>query len=565
MTLVKGRHSLKLGANVRRNNPAISNNPDCDFGCYTFDGSMTGFDYADFLLGIPSSTRRNFRAPNAYSRWTNIGLYAQDDFKLSPKLTLNLGLRWEYTQPASDKNDLIYTFNPATDGLVVPNQKSLGFVSSLYPSNIPIQTAQQAGYPRNLVQANWRNFGPRVGFAYLPLSGSSFVLRGGYGLYYSPLVGSNVGDGLFQGGPYGSSEEFFNELNNGVPAFQFPSPFGGAAALPDQRAESLVKNLRTPYIQQWNITAEREMRGKIVARVSYRGFRSNQLVWEHDLNSPPASTNPANEDTYFPYPNFYKAYLNENGGIQKFHAMDLGVERKFTSGLTFQSQYTLAKNQSDVGDDYERNGVENPYNRARDFGNVSFMPRHRWISNVLYDLPIGRSKAFGANLNRLANAAAGGWTVSAILVEQSGQFLDVQYSGVDLLNNRVRGGRPDCVAGAGFYPADQSIAGFLNSAAFTLPAAGSFGSCPRNAVNGPGINDLNFSLQKSFHFAERATLRFTTTATNAFNHPIFKNENTTITSGGFGQITGVLGQGSNRDTLGAAGYRLIQIGARIDF
>ncbi|HWB97440.1 MAG TPA: TonB-dependent receptor, partial [Bryobacteraceae bacterium] len=565
VTLAKGRHNFKMGVHIRRNNPNISNNPDCDFGCYGFDGSFSGFDYADFLLGIPSNTTRNFRAPNSYGRWTDTALYIQDDFKVRQRLTVNLGLRWEYPQPASDKNDLIYTFNPATDGVVVPNEKSLRFISPLYPRTIPVQTAQQAGYPSSLVRSNRKNFGPRVGFAFLPLRGNSLVVRGGYGIYYSPLVGANLGDGIFQGGPYGSSEQFFNQVTNGVPLFQFPNPFGGNPDLPTQAAESLSKDLRTPYIQQWNLTVEREMRSKIVLRATYRGFRTNRLVWSYNLNQPPASTNSANEDTYFPYPNFFRAYLSENGGIQKFNGLDLSVERKFASGLTFQSQYTLAKSQSDAGDDGERNRVEDPYNRARDFGNVSFMPRHRWVSNVLYDLPVGKGKRFGANMNALANGVLGGWTVSAILVEQSGQFLDVQYSGVDILNNRNRSGRADCVAGASFYPENQSISQYLNAAAFALPALGTFGNCVRNAVNGPGINTLNLSVQKSFRMAERATLRFLGIATNAFNHPIFSNQNTTITSGAFGQITSVLGSGSNRDTLGAGGSRLIQIGVRVDF
>jgi outer membrane receptor protein involved in Fe transport len=567
VTYVKGRHNLKMGVNIRRNDPNISNNPGCDFGCYSFDGSMTGFDYADFLLGIPANTTRNFRAPVGYARWTNMGLYVQDDYKLTPKLTLNLGLRWEYTQPASDKNSLIYTFDPATDGVVVPNQKSLQFVSPLYPTSIPVQTAQQAGYPSTLVQSNWKNFGPRVAFAYRPFGGGNFVIRGGYGVYYSPLIGTNIGDGIFQGGPYGSSEQFFNTISKGGPCLQFPDPFTGCtASVAGQTADSLSKSLRTPYVQQWNLTAEREIKGNVVVRATYRGFRADQLAWSYNLNTPPASTNNNNENTYFPYPNFYKAYMTYNGGITKFNGMDLSVERKFTSGFTFQSGYTLAKNQSDVGDDGERNTPENAYDRARDFGNVSFMPRNRWVSNVLYDLPFGKGKQFASNLNRFADMAVGGWTVSSILVAQSGQFLDLQYSGVDILNNRNKSGRPDCIAGQSYYPSNQSIGNYLNAAAFALPAIGDFGTCPRNAVNGPGITSLNLSLQKSFHLSEKATFKILGVATNALNHPIFRNENTNISSGSFGQITSVFGSGTtNRDSLGAAGSRLIQIGGRIDF
>jgi hypothetical protein len=566
VTLTKGRHNVKMGTLVRRNDPNIANNPGCDFGCYAFDASLSGFDYSDFLLGLPATTTRNFRTPPGYSRWTNMGLYVQDAFKVNPKLTLNVGVRWEYTGAASDKRGEIYTFDPAIDGVVVPDQNSLKFVSPLYPTSIPIQTAKQAGYPSTLINSAWKDFAPRVSFAYLPFNSSNMVIRGGYGIFFSPLIGTNVGDGIFQGGPFGSSEQFFNQITNGVPQFQFPEPFGGSASLPGQTADSLVKNLRTPYVQQWNITVEKEMRGKIVARASYRGFRSDQLAWSHNLNAPPASTNNGNENNYFPYPNFYKASITESGGVQKLAAMDLGVERKFTSGFTFQSQYTLAKNQSDVDDDGERGTPEDPYNRARDMGNISFMPRHRWISNVLYDLPFGKGKPYASNLNPIANQLVGGWTVSAILVEQSGQFLDLSYSGVDILNNRNKSGRPDCVAGGGFYPSGQSIHNFLNPAAFALPALGTFGNCARNAVNGPSFNTLNLSLQKSFRLTEHATLKFLGVATNAFNHPLFRNENTNISSGSFGRITGVLGSGtSNRDTLGAAGSRLIQIGARIDF
>jgi hypothetical protein len=562
LTFAKGRHNLKMGVSLRRNNPNQTNNLDCDFGCFGFDGSMSGFDYADFLLGIPASSKRNFRAPTSYGRWSDLAAYAQDDFKVSPRLTLNLGLRWEGNQAATDKNGEIYSFNPATGGLVVPDQQSFRFISPLYPSSIPIQTASQAGYPRTLVNSHWMNFGPRVGFAWLPRAGGNFVVRGGYGVYYSPLIAANVGDQIFQGGPYGSSESFYNELNNGVPTFQFPNPFGGEADLGGQNVESLRKDLRTPYLQQWNLTVEKELHGGIVARGTYRGFRGNQLVWSHDLNTPPASTSTALENNYFPYPNFFRAVINDNGGIQKLNAMDLSVERKFASGFTFQSQYTLAENKSDAGDDGERNSTEDPYNRARDYANISYMPRHRWVTTALYDLPFGRGKRIGANWNRVLDGVAGGWTVSGVLMEQSGQFLNVQYSGADILHNRVRSGRPDCVPGVSFYPANQSISQFLNRGAFALPAAGTFGSCERNAVNGPGINSVNLSVQKVLKLREGATFRIIGQALDAFNHPIFNNPNTTITSGGFGRITSVNG---SRNLLGASGARAIQIGARIDF
>ena len=152
--------------------------------------------------------------------------------------------------------------------------------------------------------------------------------------------------------------------------------------------------------------------------------------------------------------------------------------------------------------------------------------------------------------------------MSGVLIEQSGQFLNAQYSGVDILHNRSRSGRPNCAAGVSLYPDNQSILQFFNRAAFALPASGTFGDCPRNVLNGPGINSVNLSVQKIFKLHERAALRIIGSAMDALNHPIFNNPNTTITSGGFGRITSVSG---SRNNLGASGSRAIQIGARIDF
>jgi hypothetical protein len=562
VTLSRGRHNLRMGSMIRRNDPNISDNPGCDYGCYSFDGSITGFDYADFLLGIPIYSARNYRAPNFYTRWNNIALYFQDGFRVSPKLTLDLGLRWEFNQGLHEKNNLMYIFDPASDGVVVPNATALNFVTPLYPKNIPIRTAQQAGYPSpSPFDSQWHDISPRISFAYTPF-GRAFVLRGGYGIYYSPLVGTLAGYGTLQGGPFSLSEAFDNQIANGQPLFQFPYPFGNnGVATPS--VDSFSRHLRTPYVQQWNITAERELKGNVVARATYRGFRSDQLAYSRNLNLPPASASGDLEYTYFPYPNFYKVYWTENGGVQKLVAMDLQVERKFASGLTFQSSYTLAKNQSDVGSDGERNTPEDPYNRARDFGNIDFMPRHRWVSYALWELPIGRGKTYFANLNRVVNGVIGGWSMSTILIEQTGQFLTATYGGKDILHNRNKSGRADCVGDPSV--ANQSIQDYYNKAAFAIPAPGMFGSCPVDNLTGPGINALNLGLQKNFHLTEKTQFQFRATASNALNHPLFSNPDTTITDGAFGQITKVLGQTSNRASVGAAGYRILTLGARIDF
>ena len=578
----RGKHALRMGLWYQRNDPNIANgnNSTCDFGCYTFDGSFSGYDYADFLLGIPSTTTRTHRPPNSYWRWNDVALYIQDTYKVSSRLTLNLGLRWEYNQPPSDKNNERYTWDPATDGLVVPNQQALALTAAAYPKSIPIAVASAVGYPSALLNSHWHNFSPRVAFAYRLPGARNFVLRGGYGIYYSPLINALLSN--YAGGPFGSLENFTNQIQpNGQPLFQFPTPFLSVGTVPAQSVNAFNPNVRTPYTEQWNLTLERELVSQLVARVSYRGFRSVQIPFQADLNIPPAGATAALTNNYA-YPNFASVNWLTNGGLQRLSSLDLSLERKFTSGFTFQSQYTYGKNLSDTDDDGETGAPEEPTNRKRDMGNVSFMPRQRMVTQALYELPFGKGKPYAASAGRLLNGAIGGWQLSGVLLEQSGQFLNPTYSGETILNNRNKSGRMDCIGAPGI--ANQTLSSWYNASAFALPQPGEFGNCQRNVLSGPGMNDVNLGLMKNFNLTEKAHIQIKATATNAFNHPLYSNPTVTASSvnfpnlaGGdrtavyasgsnFGKITSVLGSGtSNRSSLGAAGFRTINIGARIDF
>ena len=575
ITMVKGRHNIKAGVLIRDNNPNQDSGPanGTDFGSFDFTGFATGFDYADFLLGIPQQSSLAYRAPNAYLHYIQTGLFIQDDFHITPKLTLNFGLRWEYNQPPVDQNNLRFSFDRRNGDIVVPTQKQLGEVSPYFPSSIPIETAAQAGFPaRSLLHGNWRDFAPRFSFAYRPFSEGTFVVRGGYGIFYAPLISVPVQG--FIGGPFASTVNYTNSITNGTPAFAFPFAFGGSSSIPSQSISPNSPNLRTPYVQQWNLTLERQLPGKVVARASYRGFRTVQIPYQRDLNMPPASTNPDNQNIFY-YPNFYQINYVEDGGIQKMNALDLAIERKLTSGITFQSQYTWAKNLSDAGDDYEVNtsglNTLNPYNRSLDMGNVSYNPRHRWVSSVLYELPFGHGKRYGANWNRVLDGAAGGWQVTGIFVAQTGQFLTPIDGSIDPTNNRsINTGqvRPDCIANPNL--SNPTPGNWFNQAAFAEPANGAYGTCGRGIIVGPGIVNLDLGLMKEIHLSERAKFQIRATATDALNHPLFN-----VPGGNFpyvevldstngNVIRSVLGHLANRGSFGA-GYRIIEVGARFEF
>lgn len=559
LTWVKGRHVAKAGLLLRRNRINISeNNTVNDFGRFDFDGFAAGFDFADFLLGLPHRSNRYERAQPRYNRYLESGFFVQDDWRVTPRLTLNLGLRYEYFTPPVDKYDMRFAFDFASGNLIVPNQRVLQtLVSPVFPKTIPIVTAESVGYPaRTLLRGDRNNFGPRLGFAWRPFADGRTVLRGGYGVYYSRLTWSQM-DG-FTGGPFRSNENFLNAISGGTPLFQFPRPFTAVGSTPTQSVDALVVNPITPQTQQWSLTVERDLGASLVARVSYRGFRINQLLFGGDINKPLPGPDPAQTD-FYRYPNFFEVNALQNGGIQKLHALDVAVERKFTRGLTFQSGWTWAKDLSDTPDSEEAGFIENPYDRRREMADVDLVNRHRFVTSLLYELPFGSGKPFGAHWPGILRQTVGNWGISAIVLLQTGPFLTPLFSGPDPSNTRTTEGRPDRLRDA--HLPIPSIDRWFDAGAFAIPPNGRFGNSARNVIVGPGVANFDFGLFKYFVIREPARLQLRMTATNFFNHPNFGNPATDITSANVGRITSLR---SGDGSLGA-GARVIRLGLRFDF
>jgi hypothetical protein len=572
----KSRHAIKTGVLVRYGDPVL-NTQNNQFGQYNFNGQYTGFGFADFMLGYPSQVSLKGAALPRYNRKTDTGLYVNDTWSVSSKLTLTLGVRWEYFMPSVDNNDRRINWDPATQAVVVPSQATLQYTS--IPQDIPVEVAPP-GFPgRSLMYGNWNNFGPRIGFAYRLRNKT--VVRGGYGVYYGELIGAyqdNFGPG---------SQDVFSgtslRLNNTtpIPTIQFPNPFGNAAVANGVCAHEAAcgdsitgtnPHLKTPMIQQWNLTVERDLGHSLVARASYRGSMSTQLPVFYNLNLPRAST--SNLTNVYNYSLWTGGNINyeTDGAIQKSTAFDAILDRKFAHGVQFQAAYTYSRNMTDLStSDGESGTATNPYDRHYDWGNNTLIPRQRFVPTVLWDVPYGRGQAWGGNVPGAVNAALGGWEISSLVVIQSGTYFSPTFDGSSWL--QVRNGaanRPNCNGGNPYTGNSgwswENNALFLNAAAFSVPTPGLYGSCPANSLVGPGAWTVNLGLHKSFSVTEKLKVKLEGNFMNLFNHPNKANPNPDLTAG-FGQITGTQSgnQLLNPTVTNNNGERHIWVGARIQF
>ena len=225
---------MKFGFDAIRDQLGGYNYPNSMYGAYNFNGTYTGFGYADFLLGIPQTTQLSIPTPPRYLRGTMWSLYAQDQFKVNQRLTLNYGLRYQLNGPYYDRYGSIANFDPKSGAFVLP-EDGITHVNPFYPKNIPIISASQAGFPdRTLVRFPKNSFYPRIGFAYKPFGDDKTVIRAGYGIYGNLIYGS-LGRAL-GGGPFSGSTTYTNAINNGVPLFSFPYPFLPTGASSTQNA-----------------------------------------------------------------------------------------------------------------------------------------------------------------------------------------------------------------------------------------------------------------------------------------------------------------------------------------
>ncbi len=283
-------------------------------------------------------------------------------------------------------------------------------------------------------------------------------------------------------------------------------------------------DLLNPIVYQYSLTLERQISDSIGVRASYIGSHGSQLAYERNINLPMPSTVKFTQPAR-PYPLFGNIIYGDSGANSSYNALQLQVQKRFTRGLLFSSAWTWAKELSEVDDngDFELNTViENPYNRARDRGNVYSVPRHQWENQFIYDLPLGKSVALR------------GWEVNGVFNLSSGNWLNPQFSGTDTSNTNTVGGRPDLIAPVQ-YPG--SVNGWFSTASFAVPPNGRFGNAARNSVEGPGWILFNAGLSRTFKMERYGAVQFGATFQNIANHENLGEPNLVINNVNGGKIT----------------------------
>jgi Carboxypeptidase regulatory-like domain/TonB-dependent Receptor Plug Domain len=571
-----GNHNFQFGGSYMRSikTQDISGYTNGYFG---FNGSFTGNSFADFLLG-DSNSYQELQLQNATNiAFNQYAAYAVDNWRVSTRLTLNLGLRWEGIPHSYDQNNLVSNFvpgqyNPANAATLNPNGSlntagpGFGTVSSSPLSTVPfylngIGLPGQNGFPRGLVQNHWNNWGPRVGFAYDVAGDQKTVIRAGYGMFYERIQGNDIYDmgtnPPFSYYPNASNVYLSNPSINVVNGLQASVP-----TYPSSLRALAYSDYKVPVATQFSFGVQRQLTNSAVLNVSYVGSHGYHQPDVRNINTVPLNDpnriaicgancgyTGANSNYNANFDRIYTGYSNINmteaATGSNYNSLQASVTWRNSKGLTLSGAYTYSHALDYVSGD--TNNVSNPFNRNYDYGSGDFDRRHIAVISYVYELPFfKRSTGF-------KRSVLGGWELSGITMFQTGTPLTptLGYDNLGLGGGTTN--RPN-VNGAVSTP--QLVDQWFSTAAFSAPGALQWGNTGRGSLRGPGRDNWNIALFKSFALPVREGMRieFRFETYNTFNHTQFNAVNTTFSDkSNFGHVT------STYDP------RIIQLGAKFLF
>ncbi|HEY7306829.1 MAG TPA: carboxypeptidase regulatory-like domain-containing protein [Bryobacteraceae bacterium] len=579
---VKGSHQFKFGASWALYKK-IQDLFGPTQGSFGFNGQYTGNDFADFLLGLSNSYQELAVQDKGY--WNNVSpaAYFQDNWKVSPRLTLNLGLRWDgipHTYEANNRMSNFYPglYNPANAALLSSDSNSILPTSpGLGPSPNPILNGYQFylngigisgqnGIPKGLVKDAWLNFGPRVGFAYDLTGGGRTVVRGGFGIMYERIQGND----MYNAGPNQpfSASVTFNNVSLSNPSLSLQSGQALTAPIPVGSITGLAyTDYKSPSSYQYSMGVQHQFAANSVLSVAYVGNQNRHQNDYRETNLPDPSVLPCliagnascPYNTVVPFRGFHSINVAENAENGHYNGLQIELRSTIHNALTLQAAYTLSRaidpapGTGNLGGDLS--GVSNPYDRSYDYGPSGGDRTHIGLVSFVYELPFFRTAH-----NMLTRSMLGGWEVSGIVTMVSGLPLAVTLNGSQSSNGLANGtNRPD-INGSVSYP--QTVSEFFDTSVFSSPAVGSWGNLKKNAVRGPGRDNWNLSLFKSFLLSETRGSRFELRVEtfNTWNHTQFKDVSTGVSFDSAGQITNNFGQ-----VTGVWDPRVFQLGAKFIF
>lgn len=576
LSWTKNRHLLKFGVDQILDRINTFHNFGSVYGEYDFNGKFTTDAYADFLLGLPQQTQITTPVPQAKIHGMLLGVYAQDQFQVSSRLTLNYGLRWEFQSPYSGAPYLNYGFDPKNGAVVIQTEAGLSRVSPYFPSNIPIETAAQAGIPSSsLMFSHYLNFYPRVGFAYRPFPKSDVVLRGAYGLYGSNIYASSGDVQVKSGGPFTGSATFTNELVNNTPLFSFPNPFLASGTIATQSISAQDPRLTVPYTEQWNLALDQPLGNSAIFTLAYVGTASRNLLIPVNLNQPAPSTTPFSP-AQLAYPNFSRVAWTQNGGVDNYNSLQASVRKHVGRTLFLDTGFSWVRDLTDdqlVGN-YQGGTPENRFCMSCEYGNNRLGRRLYYYINGSYQLPVGRGRTFLSDTSRWMDLIVGGWNISGDGTIASGNFFSPTVSsGFDTANtNTSFSQRPDQIGNP--HVSHPTIQNWFNINAYAIPGCpasdqfckvttpanvGRFGNVKPGTLVSPNLAEFDLSVMKDFHVTSKGVFQLRLTGQNAFNHPNFGLPNAVVTNGP--------GRAGHITSLQSAGYggRQVDIMGRFTF
>jgi hypothetical protein len=536
---IKGSHTIKFGVNLSWLQAFITN-PKEGLGVFLFNGVFTrnpannagGNPFADFLLGIPNQTDvaddvySNLRAPFYH-------FYVQDEWRATRKLTLNIGLRYEYNANWVETRNLLSNFD----------------VDLATPSIIVAQDGSRTS--RALQATDRNNFAPRFGFAY-SLTNKT-VLRGGYGIFIGNYEGTGGGRFMLGNPPQTISVRLTTDqinpafvLQDGVPAGTL-DPRNTA----NVRLSSFVTNPKWPTSQQWNFNIQRELGNDMVMEVGYYAAKGNHLPtrWNGNFALPgPGNINARRRFTEVPFPGIDHVIRpltivdrHDWFGNSTFHSFQARLEKRFGRGFSFMNAYTFSKT---IGDTVgfagagsasgDPQGFQNPLNRQLEKALDSQDMRHRFVSSYMYELPFGIGHRFGSSWSRGVDAFLGGWSIGGITTLTAGQPQGLTVQGDPA--NTGDPNRPNVVGDWRLSRSERTLQRFFNTSAFVRNDPFTYGNAGRNLMQTPGVVNFDFATFKRFVLTEKFALQFRFEAFNFFNTPAFGAPNSQVGNINFGQI-----------------------------
>lgn len=507
LSIIRSKHTLKTGFSLqaKRLSQYQLFNPNGAFG---FNGmfstpppvtTTTRFhSIADLLLGYPSSFSVTTRARTPHLLHKNVAAYFQDDWRVTPDLTINLGVRWEYFGRPVDRYDRIASFDLATGRQLFPGRD----------------------VPRSLADQDYNNWAPRIGFAWRVRGSNRFTLRGGYGIYYSPSFGLSWRQQAFQE-PFGQS--FTRTVRppdprNPLPVFTVENPLADLTQQVFLDRWGVQRDFRDGYVGQWNLTTQYLLARDMVFELAYHGSKSTRLPTRLNYNETnPFPPQPPDFKLNYPYPAASSVNILESRGAANYNALQARLERRFVRGFTILASYTWQKTLTDM-DAVDGGfaigagpfGPQTIKNLRANKGPAVFDRPHRLALSSLYELPLFRYR--GDWRERIL----GGWQIGAIALFESGAYLTPGSFGVSFTGSRANLlGNPNLPRG------ERTIDRWFDVSKLANPAPGQLGNAGKGTIQGSGHNKWDLVVQKNFRIMEDHRIEFRTEFFNAFNHPQF--------------------------------------------